>query len=283
VFAFGVKRGGFDQDMKKLFYDLLRPVYKPILKPLRRRLGRVNYYEHPEMELPKVYDAIQLEVERRLHHYLHCDPNDIRRIAIVGANKGDEIERLALSYPNAAYDCFEPSPRFLPELRRRWSANPKVTIHDVALAQTKGKARFYELSMPGNGSLLEPDIERWSSFTEWKDKSTEFFEVETRQMDEYYQTNSPDLLWMDVQGGEMSVLLGGNETLKKTKAIFLEMTLVQGPYKGCALFSELNDLITSHGFTCCGQGIDPWNFSGVALWIKDIENKICKEHPDRKR
>jgi hypothetical protein len=50
-----------------------------------------------------------------------------------------------------------------------------------------GRARFYELTMPGNGSLLEPDIERWSSFTEWKDKSTEFFEVGTRPMDDYYR------------------------------------------------------------------------------------------------
>ena len=267
--------------MKKAIYDLLRPVYKPILTPLRRRLGRSSYYEHPEMELPKMYDAIQLEVERRLHRYLHCDAGEIRRIAVVGANTGDEIGRMSLTYPNARFDCFEPSPRFLSELRRKWSRNPKVTIHDVAVAQTSGRARFYELSMPGNGSLLEPDIERWSAFNEWEEKSSEFFDVETRPLDDYFQKDGLDLLWVDVQGAEMNVLRGGTETLKKTNAVFLETMLVKGPYKGGALFSELNESLTHQGFACCCQGLDPWNFVGGALWIRGIEDKVVKEHSGR--
>ncbi len=256
-------------------YDLLRPFYRPVTQLLRRRLGR-GYFEHPEMELPKAYEAIQLEVERRLHLYLHCDSKDIKRIAIVGANTADEIERLAASYPLATYDCFEPSPRFIPELRRKWQADSKVTIHEVALARTKGKARFYELSMPGNGSLLAPNIDRWSTFNQWQDKSLEFFEVETRPMDDFYQTSALDLLWIDVQGAELEVLSGGVETLKKTKAVFMEVTLVPGPYQGGALFAELNAFITRHGFTCCGIGIDPWNYTGMGLWIREIEAKTCQ-------
>lgn len=266
-------------NLKKTIYDLLRPLYRPLIRPVRRRLGR-GYFEHPEMELPKAYDAMQLEVERRLHLYLHCDPKDIKRIAIVGANTADEIERLSVSYPLASYDCFEPSPRFIPALRRRWQADPKVTIHEVALARTNGKARFYELAMPGNGSLLQPDIDRWSAFNQWPDKSQEFFEVETRTMDDHYQTGSLDLLWIDVQGAELEVLAGGVKTLSRTKAVFLEMTLTPGPYKGAALFSELDAFITREGFRCCGIGIDPWNYTGVGLWIRDIESKICKVLPD---
>ncbi len=60
---------------------------------MRKRLGR-EYFSHPEMELPPAYEAVQLEVERRLHHYLHVDPESIEQIVIVGANDGGEIPRL---------------------------------------------------------------------------------------------------------------------------------------------------------------------------------------------
>ena len=79
----------------------------------------------------------------------------------------------------------------------------------------------------------------------------------------------------------MDVLLGGRETLRKTRAIFLEVTLAKGAYKGSALFSEIDHLLIQSGFTCCGQGVDPWNFTGAALWISAIESKICEEHPMR--
>jgi FkbM family methyltransferase len=234
------------------------------------------------MELPKAYDAIELDVERRLHHYLHCDPGEIRRVAIVGANTADEIERLSGRYPNATFDCFEPSPRYLPALKQKWGHDQKVRIHGVAISDQKGKALFHELAMPGNGSLLKPDVELWSTVTECKDKMTESYEVETCLLDEFFKTTSLDLLWVDVQGAELNVLRGGGETLKQARAVFLEITLVRGPYEGGALFRDLDQCLLEHGFICCGQGIDPWNFTGVALWVKNIESMVCKEHPCRK-
>ena len=264
------------KDMKKLFYDLLRPVYKPILKPLRRRLGR-NYFGHPEMELPPPYEAIQLDVERHLHRYLHVRPEDISQIVIVGAHEADEVERMHRTYSRARFLCFEPNPETHRRLIRSFEKSPHVTISGLALSDAPGQARFYEMDMPGNGSLLEPDVESWSAFNNWNEKKVRSFEVTLSTLDREAEALAAiDLLWMDVQGAEGNILKGAAKTLPRTAAVFLEVALVRSPYKGALLFPQINANLQSNGFTCMGLGMDAWNGTGNALFVKDLEKLVCK-------
>src|SRR5436309_1338177 len=103
--------------LKTKFWDFVRPLHSPLTKAVRRRLGR-NYTEHAEMELPPAYEAVQLEVERRLHNYLQIPAEQIQQIVIVGANEGTEIRRLRRSYPRSRFLCFEPSPMWYNKLVR---------------------------------------------------------------------------------------------------------------------------------------------------------------------
>ena len=79
-----------------------------------------------------------------------------------------------------------------------------------------------------------------------------------------------------MQGGEGKVLAGAAETLKRTKAIFLEVALVRSPYKGASLFHEINRLLEAHGFLCAGLGLDAWNGTGNALFVKNLAALICR-------
>lgn len=262
--------------MKSRLYDLIRPLHAPLTRALRRRLGR-NYAGHPEMELPPPYDTTQLDVERHLHDYLHTSPDSISQIVIVGAWRADEILRLRRIYSRASFLCFEPNPdshRFLVETFGR---DPLVSISKMALSNAPGHARFYEPAMPGNGSLLEPDIERWAATTRWDDKKVASFEVEMSTLDrEAAKLSSIDMLWMDVQGAEGLVLSGGMETLKRTKSVFIEVALVHSPYKGTILFPKLRAQLEGSGFTCVALGADPWNGFGNAFFVKQFENLVCK-------
>ena len=78
------------KDLKKIFWDGIRPLHSPFTKAMRKRFGR-EYFSHPEMELPPAYEAVQLDVERHLHRYLHIPAEKIEQIVIVGANDGTEI------------------------------------------------------------------------------------------------------------------------------------------------------------------------------------------------
>ncbi|HEV2045252.1 MAG TPA: FkbM family methyltransferase, partial [Chthoniobacterales bacterium] len=148
---------------------------------------------------------------------------------------------------------------------------------DMALSDKVGIATFYELPMPGNGSLLQPNSDRWAEFNQWKDKTMHSFEVRVSTLDvEATGIEQIDLLWIDVQGAEGNVLKGASKTIKRVAAVFLETALVESPYQGAVLFPDLDAMLKAAGFTCVGLGIDGWNFTGNAFWVRDIALKTCR-------
>ncbi|MBA2347298.1 MAG: FkbM family methyltransferase [Solirubrobacterales bacterium] len=226
------------------------------------------------MELPPSYEAVQLEVERRLHQYLHVTREKILQIVIVGANDGGEIQRLKLSYPCCRFLCFEPSPAWYNKLTADFAGRDFVESRQLALAESSGSATFYELPLGGNGSLLPPDGERWSLMTRMSDNRVTTYDVEVSTLDhEARDLSRIDLLWMDVQGAEGHVLKGGRNTLERTEAVFLEVSLVPSAYNGGMLFSEVDETLSQYGFACVGLGTDGWNFGGNALWIKEVNRR----------
>jgi FkbM family methyltransferase len=262
--------------LKHKLWDFIRPFHSPLTRALRRRLGR-NYHDYPEMELPPPYDAIQLDVERHLHDYLHLSPDKISQIIIVGANRAEEIGRFRRLYSRALFLCFEPNPNDFEFLREKFGRDAQVSVSNLALSDSPGNARFYELAMAGNGSLLEPDVESWATTNKWNDKSMASFEVEMSTLDhEAAKLPAIDLLWMDVQGAEGKVLSGATETLKRTKAVFIEIALFHSPYKGAELFPAIKMRLEAADFTCIGLGVDARTGTGNAFFVKHFDRLICK-------
>jgi FkbM family methyltransferase len=156
----------------------------------------------------------------------------------------------------------------------KFSGQSNVSFSEFALGRSPGKARFYELPMAGNGSLLEPDTQKWALATGMTEKNASSFEVTVSTLDrEAARLPAVDLLWMDVQGAEAEVLAGGAEILKRTKSVFIEVALVASPYKGAALFHEIRSTLESQGFQCVGLGLDAGNGSGNAFFVRDVEKK----------
>lgn len=256
--------------MTNFIYDLFRPIYSPIAKSLRKALVTPqSFLRHSEMEIPTQWDFVQFQAERNLHRYLQCSANEIKNIYIVGAHTCPEIERMEKIYQNATFVCYEPSPKFYPELQKKHQNNTNVICKKLACGREPGRATFYELSMPGNGSLLKPDIKKWQQFNRWDDNSQETFEVEVTTLDLECKNAIIDLLWVDVQGAEYDVLLGAQNTLNNIKAIMLEVAMLESPYSNSTLFSEINSLLLSKGFHLVSLGLDPYNFTGNALWLSN--------------
>ena len=264
------------ESLKQHMWNWIRPFHSPITRALRRKLGQ-NYSNHPEMELPPPYESVQLDVERHLHDYLHVSPDAISMIVIVGAHEADEINRLHRLYPQARFLCFEPNPATYERLVKKFQNLGQVTLRKLALGEKSGTAQFHELDMPGNGSLLKPDLEHWATVTQWKGKKMTTFDVVISTLDqEAAKLPAIDLLWMDVQGAEGLVLAGATETLKRTRATFVEVSLTESPYKGAALFPEISARLHADNFVCVGLGTDPRNGTGNAFFVRDFEKLICK-------
>jgi FkbM family methyltransferase len=263
------------------FRIILRPFYLPIANGLRSKLVTSHaFIRHPHMALPTPWDFVQFQVERHLHEYLHCGRAEIKKMVIVGANIGDEIVVLSHNYPRATFVCYEPSPRYFSVLQQRFGSNPKVSCRMAACGESVGSATFHELPMDGNGSILPPDPAAWQTFNNWHEiPETEKFKVEVHTLDQDLPDTPVDLLWADVQGFEKQVLLGAQSMLSRTKSVFLEVSNGRTPYEGGAMFDTLDGFLTSCGLKLVGLGLDPWNFSGNALWIRDPERLSCQTFP----
>jgi FkbM family methyltransferase len=255
----------------------LRPFYRPIMSRVRKRLvTEHSFLRYPEMEIPRPWDYVQFKVERDLHSYLHIAPHDIKNIVVVGANVGNEVEDLGRTYKSANFVLFEPSPRYTPELLRRHANKGNVQCITKACGKESGHVTFYELPMHGNGSFLKP-AKTWKDFNKQADDSVKEYTVEVTTLDkECHRLDQVDLLWVDVQGAEMHVLGGAENTLQKTKAVFLEVALTKSPYEGGALLHELDGLLQASGHQLTLLGLDPWNYTGNALWIQHPSERALK-------
>jgi len=264
--------------LNSFFFKLAKRGTAPVIRALRRRLG-TGYFEHPELQLPPPWDMVQLLVERQLDHYLHVAETSISEIAIVGAHDGAEISRLIGQYPNVHINAFEPSQAAFSKLQSRFGSNRSVSLFNIAVSDRIGEALFYELPLEGNGSLLKPLESRWREINKQPVSSTSSSIVSTSTLDTLLaDIPKLDLLWIDVQGAELSVLSGGVNVLNRTTAIFLEVSIPDSPYSQGCKFDNLDQHLQSKNFRCISLGLDPWNYTGNAFFVRSPEQLACQPH-----
>lgn len=199
-----------------------------------------------------------------ISNYLNINKRALKNWCIVGVYKGDEIPKILKKYKNVKIDAFECSPRYIKKLNLRFKNNKRVEIINLAVTSFIGETNFYETTLNGNGSLL-PLGELSKKF--YNSKQKEKVIVKTITLDEYYKNKELDILWIDVQGAEKYVLDGAIETLKKVKAIFIEVSINSGFYKKSVKMSTISNFLEEYGFSLILLGTDS-NLAGNALYIK---------------
>lgn len=161
----------------------------------------------------------------------------------IGCNDGVDSLRFLQLFPEARLYCFDPEPRATRAWRERMAAYVaagRCELDEIALSCASGEAPFHQSSGTTagahkqdwdlSGSLNPPtghlEQSPWCKFERT-------ITVTTRTLDEVAHEKrllalpldgSPaiDLIWLDVQGGERNVLLGGPQTLAVTRYLYLE-------------------------------------------------------------
>jgi FkbM family methyltransferase len=162
---------------------------------------------------------------------------------------------------------FEPNPAAMALCRRTAAANTDIPIilNQVALGDKLDKVTFRPID-PDRTETQWADGNIGASSLFEADKSYPYESYVQRQitvdmitLDFYCLTHSkPDLLWIDVQGAELMLFRGAEETLRNVRVIHVELSF-RPLYHGQPLYWEVDRYLRARGFRRVG-------FEGISWW-----------------
>lgn len=175
---------------------------------------------------------------------------DAATVIDVGANKGQFSLAARAALPEARIIAFEPLPGEAVRYRKLLGGDPRVVLHEVALAAQSGSAQFYVTDRSDSSSLLEPTTNQKAAYNV---SPSSIIEVPVRRLDEIVSLADcagPVLLKIDVQGGELGVLEGCAE-VERLDLLYLELSYVP-LYRGQPLYDDVAVYLRDRGFALAG-------------------------------
>lgn len=165
-----------------------------------------------------------------------------------GAHIGRDTVKMAKLWPHAQIYAFEPVPELYEQLKINTAQFSNVATFNMALAQKSGNAIFYKSSgrSTATSSLLAPQ----EYLNEMPGTFFEHIEVPTIDLDSWASVNNVtkiDLMWLDMQGGELDALKGAQKLIPTVTAIYTEVNFVER-YKGNPLYTQIKQWLYEHGF-----------------------------------
>lgn len=219
----------------KAVYPLVMKLVPSKHRPHKFSGGRiyVDITESPMM-FARVIGRYEVEKHKALNAYLKPGGTFVD----VGVNKGDFSLRAARIVGDAGkVMAFEPAPDNCEWIRRSIGLNDysNITLHEMALSDADGTATLFISNTSGWHSLAE----------ERKAASAAEIEVPTRKLDTVLADSgngSVDVMKIDVEGAEMSVLRGAEAVLSSnddmTLLIDIHPQVGVDPQEVCAFLED---------------------------------------------
>lgn len=162
----------------------------------------------------------------------------------VGAHKGQTSSHLYKLFPHSIIHAFEPSPYLFAEIEKNLSKRKNIRCHNFALGETNEKA-----------FLTRPDSDLCGQVVKAQEKNSTSISV--RRLDEFClveNISAIDLLKIDVEGNELSVLKGTSGMIEKNaiRAILLECDFNKED-KQHSYFFDIFDFLSEENF--CFHGL----------------------------
>ncbi len=195
----------------------------------------------------------------------------------VGAHKGESITRFTTAFPNCKIVAAEANPILADALSANYGQ--RATIINKAVSAIEGTVDFYVNEQTQTSSLVPVNHESRDSITIQHEGITGLGAVNTRIQVESttidaivltHKITSIDLLKIDVQGAELSVLQGASRSLAITSVIELELSLFDF-YESSTTFREIEEILHPAGFCLYSLPFVSQNpMNGRTDWIDAI-------------
>ncbi len=185
-----------------------------------------------------------------------------------GACDGRDTLQMATVWEKAQIHAFEPIESLFEETKKKVQNFKQIHIYKAGLASKTGNTTLYvsEGKSTGSSSIMKPK-EHLEIHPEVLFKKE--IEIEVFTIDEWAKKNNIskiDLMWLDLQGAEMSVLKSSPNILNTTKAIFSEVSLKQ-MYENTPLYPEFRAWLETQGFSVAWEDL-PYEDMGNVLFVR---------------
>lgn len=177
----------------------------------------------------------------------------IRTILDIGASVGNFAFTVRPLFPQAIIYSFEPLPDSFAELRKNLGNTPDCQTFNFALGDTDADLVIHESQHAPSSSFLPMGVLHKQAIPSTAPVVDEV-PAKVLRLDgirDRLNLSLPLLTKIDVQGYELHVLRGGEQTLRQAKALIIE-TSFQPLYEGGPLFADVFNVVTDWGFTYMG-------------------------------
>lgn len=214
-------------------------------KLIKRTIAQAGLYYCKRKYLPMGVDWYQ-DIKRSLERA--GKPRGIQNILDVGANIGQTTIELRKAFPGGVIHAFEPVGSTFTELLRNVGRMPDVHCHQLALCDERGTASM----VVGHNSLLgRLSVDHANEIS----TSQELESVTTETVDYFCLDNKIgfiDLLKIDVEGAELSVLKGASGLLQSGRVgfVFIEVGFESSDTTH-TFFPKIVNCLNDYGFGLC--------------------------------
>ena len=162
----------------------------------------------------------------------------------VGAHEGQEYN-VYKAYGMNNIIFYEPLKENFQKLKSRLRYDPFVDLRMVALGNQTGEVEMHLEERGLSSSVLEPahHLEQYPQIKFDKKETVKIVRLD----DEEFPREEYNFLNIDVQGYELEVLRGAEETLKHIDIIISEVNRAE-MYKGCARIEDIDEFLLPRGF-----------------------------------
>lgn len=196
---------------------------------------------------------------RTLESHFLVEGLNVSSIVEVGSRDG--LDAIFLSeYFHCTVHAFEPNPLCILEIKKniiKNRARSKVKLHELAILDKEGVFDFYSIdpNLYGNigaSSFYLINFKNRSKSDLDKDKGTvqKKIKVKAARFDKL-ELLPPNLLLIDAQGSELSILEGFGKKIRNINAIVLEASFSEN-YIGGVSFDLLHNYLINQGFFFAG-------------------------------
>lgn len=229
-------------------------------KIISKLLGLAGYKVIKGAELDKLQYQIKHKAQTKLDN--HINPLGIKKVLLknveypvifdVGAYIGTTAIEYAKIFHKGIVYAFEPTSNTFEQLKNNSLAINNIKPYNMAVSDFDGETKFFINKFAPTNSLLPPDRladEHWGKDLLRPDKVAKVKSARLNTFCSAERISRIDLLKLDVQGAELSVLKGASHLIDEGRIglIYAEVIFVP-TYEHQSIYYELGQYLADKGY-----------------------------------